>query len=432
MQQASSIGFLPQLRHFLVQASGRLIKGPPLYYAWLLFLLIPIGVGMYGYTFQFKEGLAITGMTDQVSWGLYISNFTFLVGVAAAAVLLIIPAYVYDFGPIKEITILGEILAVCAIIMCMMFVTLDLGHPERAWHLLPFVGRPNFPSSILGWDVLVLNGYLFINLFVSVYLLSTMYLNKKVNYPFILPFIFLSIPWAVSIHTVTAYLYNGLGARPFWNSAILAPRFLASAFCSGPAMCIIIFQLVRKFTNFHVSDKALFKIAEMICIAMGINLVLLGAEVFKELYTDSIHKASVIYLFAGLHGHNGLVKWIWTAMAFNIFSFFIFLIPKTRKNYVTLNIACVLITVGVWIEKGMGLVIPGFIPTPLGEIWEYSPQLYESMIAVGVWALGFFLYTLALKIAIPIETGEMRKLEIQATPATEVETKIKVWKSQKN
>ncbi len=415
MQNKSTAGFILQLKHFLVQSVIRLVKGPPIYYAWLTFLLALIGCGFYGFSFQFTHGLDITGMTDQVSWGLYISNFTFLVGVAAAAVLLIIPAYVYDFGPIKEITILGELLAVCAIIMCMMFVTIDVGRPERVWHLMPFVGTPNFPSSILGWDVLVLNGYLFINLFVSIYLLATIYLGKEVNYRFILPFIFLSIPWAVSIHTVTAYLYNGLGARPFWNSAILAP------FCSGPALCIIIFQLVRKFTNFHVSDKALFKIAEMICIAMGINLLLLSAEVFKELYTDSLHKAPIIYLFAGLHGHTGLVKWIWTALIFNVLSFFIFLIPKTRKNFITLNIGCILIVIGVWIEKGMGLVIPGFIPTPLGEIWEYTPRLYESLITMGIWALGIFIYTLALKIAIPIETGEMKALESEAPPG-ELET----------
>ncbi len=420
MLQKRAKAFIIQLRHFSAQATGLLLKGPPIYYAWLAFLLVLIGGGLYGYSFQFKEGLNITGMTDQVSWGLYISNFTFLVGVAAAAVLLIIPAYVYNFGPIKEITILGEILAVCAILMCMMFVTLDMGRPERAWHLMPIVGTPNFPSSILGWDVLVLNGYLFINLFVCIYLLGTLYFGKKVNYKFILPFIFLSIPWAVSIHTVTAYLYNGLGARPFWNSAILAPRFLASAFCSGPALCIIIFQVVRKFTNFHVSDKALFKIAEMICIAMGINLLLLGAEVFKELYTDSLHKAPIVYLFVGLHGQTGLVKWIWTALTFNVLSFFLFLIPRTRRNYVTLNIACVLIVIGVWIEKGMGLVIPGFIPTPLGEVWEYTPRLYETMITVGVWALGIFIYTLALKIAIPIELGEMRALERSTVDTGEI------------
>jgi Ni/Fe-hydrogenase subunit HybB-like protein len=403
--------FLPKIIHLFKQIMQRLLKGPPIYYVWVLLLLLMIGTGVWAYGGQFKAGLTITGMTDQVSWGLYIGNFTYLVGVAAAAVLLIIPAYIYDFGPIKEITILGEILAISALIMCMLFVTLDLGHPERAWHLLPFIGTPNFPSSLLDWDVLVLNGYLFINIFISSYLLAMIYMGKQEQKWLYMPLVLLSIPWAVSIHTVTAYLYNGLGARPFWNTAILAPRFLASAFCSGPALSIIIFQVIRKFTKFKVKDAALFKIAEMVCIAMGINLLLLGAEVFKELYTDTWHKAPLIYMFVGLHGHTGLVKWIWTALTFNIIGFLLFLIPVTKKNFVSFNLACVLIVVGVWIEKGLGFIVPGFIPTPLGEIWEYAPKMPEILITVGVWGVGLLFYTLAIKIAIPIKTGEMRILE---------------------
>ena len=407
--------------HFLGQLIQRLFQGPLIYYAWLVFLLGLMGVGIWGYEAQFMKGLAITGMTDQVSWGFYIGNFTFLVGVAAAAVLLIIPAYIYDFGPIKEITILGEILAISALIMAMIFVTLDLGHPERVWHLLPFIGTPNFPASLLDWDILVLNGYLFINISISTYLLAMIYLEKKETKWLYMPLILLSIPWAVAIHTVTAYLYNGLGARPFWNTAILAPRFLASAFCSGPALCIIIFQLVRKFTKFKVRDEALFKIAEMVAIAMGINFLLLGAEVFKELYTDSWHKAPIVYLFVGLHGHTGLVKWIWIAMVFNFLAFLLFLIPVTKKNFVTLNLACILIVIGVWLEKGLGFIVPGFIPSPLGEIWEYWPRMTEIMISVGVWGLGLLIYTLALKIAIPIETGEMRVFRAPSGSSNEPE-----------
>jgi len=420
-----------KIAHFLRQITAQVFKGSPIYYIWILFLFVVIGSGVWAYTHQFRYGLDVTGMTDQVSWGLYISNFTFFVGVAAAAVLLIIPAYVYNFGPIKEISILGEILAVCAIVVCIFFVMLDLGHPERVWHLVPLVGKPNFPDSILAWDILVLNGYLFINLFVAVYLLTRIYLGEHENIGAALPIILLSIPWAVSIHTVTAYLYNGLGGRPFWNTAILAPRFLASAFCSGPAICIIIFQLIRKFTGFKVKDVALFKIAELICYAIGINLFLAGAEVFKELYTNSWHTASIIYLFAGLHGKTGLVKWIWTAEIFNILAFLLFLLPQTRKNYVSLNIGCIIIVIGVWIEKGMGFVIPGFIPTPLGEIWEYMPRLEEILISLGVVGVGMLLYTLLVKIAIPIETGEMSAFQqVPGHPPRadgQLHTGIKPW-----
>ena len=397
------------MRQFLVGAAQRIIKGSPLYYVWVVFLLVMISVGITAYVRQLQSGLIVTGMTSYVSWGFYIGNFTFLVGVAAAAVLLIIPAYLYDFGPIKEIVIIGEALAVSALLMCLMFVTADLGRPDRVWHLIPGLGILNLPSSLLGWDIVVLNGYLFLNIFIPGYIIYKAYDNKPANMNFILPFILLSIPWAVSIHTTTAFIYNGLAARPFWNASILAPRFLASAFCSGPALIILLFQLVRRYTGFHVKDEALFKIAEMIAIAMAINLFLLGAEFFKELYSDTHHLSPMEYLYVGLQGKGRLVPWIWTAFAFNVTAFVIFLLPFTRKRFITLNIGCILIITGIWIEKGMGLIIPGFIPAPLGEVWEYSPSSIEILVAMGIWSIGALVLTFLLKIIIPIELGEFTR-----------------------
>ncbi|MBI5247895.1 MAG: polysulfide reductase NrfD [Desulfomonile tiedjei] len=391
---------------FFISAGKRLVTGPPLYYLWVLLLLVLAGIGVSAYAVQLKTGLIVTGMTSYVSWGFYIGNFTFLVGVAAAAVLLIIPAYLYDFGPIRDIVIVGEALAVSALSMCLMFVTADLGRPDRVWHLIPGLGILNLPQSLLGWDIVVLNGYLFLNLFIPGYILYNAYRNRQVNMRFIWPFILLSIPWAVSIHTVTAFIYNGLAARPFWNASILAPRFLASAFCSGPALVIILYQIVRHYTKFHVKDEALHKIAEFISIAMAVNLFLLFAEFFKELYSNTHHLSPLKYLYLGLHGKGNLIPWIWTAFAFNVVAFVIFLIPATRKNFATLNLGCVLIIIGIWIEKGMGLIIPGFIPAPLGEVWEYMPTTLEVLIAIGIWAIGLLILTLILKIIIPIETGE--------------------------
>jgi Ni/Fe-hydrogenase subunit HybB-like protein len=398
---------------FIGRAIERLFKGSSVYYAWMIFLTIVALIGIIAYSRQLQRGLVVTGMTSYVSWGLYLGNFTFLVGVAAAAVLLIIPAYLYDFGPIKEIVIVGEALAASVLIMCMLCVTADLGRPDRLWHLIPGIGILNVPSSLLGWDILVLNGYLFLNLFIPGYLLYHAYRMSEPNWRFIVPFILLSIPWAVSIHTVTAFIYNGLAARPFWNASILAPRFLASAFCSGPALVILIYQIVRRFTKFHVTDAALFKITEFICWAMAINLFLLGAEFFKELYSDTNHLTPLIYLYSGVHGKGLLVPWIWTALAFNVAAFIIFLVPATRKNFATMNLGCVLIILGIWIEKGIGLIVPGFIPAPLGEVWEYLPTGIEILVTLGIWAIGLLIFTSILKIVIPIETGEFTK----ASPA---------------
>lgn len=382
--------------------------GNKYYYAWLGFLGLLIFIGAVSYGSQLKNGLVVTAMRDQVSWGFYISNFTFLVGLAAAAVLLVVPAYIYNFKPIKEIVLFGELLAVAAITMCIMFVVIDMGRVDRLWHVIPFIGKMNFPVSLLAWDIIVLNGYLAINLFISFYALYKMAHSKEYSLQIIKPLIILSIPWAVSIHTVTAFLFNGLAARPFWNASILAPRFLASAFCSGPAVMMLIFQIVRKVSKIDIDNKAIFKIAELVAYAMGINLFLLAAEFFKEFYSGSIHLAPMKYLYFGLHGHNALVPWMWTAMIFNITAFFLFLRPQTRENLFTLNIACVLIIIGVYIEKGMGLSIPGFVPGTLGEIYEYAPTFVEKAVTVGVWATGALIYTLLMKFAIPVYTGELR------------------------
>jgi len=404
----------------LFQALREIVRGGRYYFMWIGLLGFLILMGAGAYAVQLNKGLIITAMRDQVSWGLYISNFTFLVGVAAAAVLLVIPAYLYNFKPIKEIVLFGELLAVTAITMCILFIMVDMGHPERVWHILPIVGAMHFPQSLLAWDVVVLNGYLFINLFVSLYVLYKMAHSTEYNINVVKPLVMLSIPWAVGIHTVTAFLYNGLAARPFWNASILAPRFLASAFCSGPAVMLIAFQIIRKISKVEIENRAIFKIAELIAYAMGLNLFLLGAEAFKEFYSGTIHMAPMKYMYLGLDDKVRLVPWMWAATIFNVTAFMLFLRPKTRENFFSLNLACVLVIMGVYIEKGMGLVVPGFIPGALGEIYEYSPTDLEIMVTIGIWAAGALLYTLLLKVAIPVYTGELRFAP--SRPTTEAET----------
>ncbi len=398
-----------KLFNFVYNATKEVIKGGPLYYSWMAFLLLVMIFAVNSYSYQLEHGLLVTNMRDQVSWGLYIANFTFMVGVAAAAVLLVIPAYIYDFKAIKEIVILGELMAFTAIIMCLAFITVDLGRPDRFWHILPGLGILNLPFSMLSWDFIVLNGYLVLNMLIPFYLLYTGYIGMEPNKKWIMPFIILSIPWAISIHTVTAFLYNPLPGRPFWNTAILAPRFLASAFCSGPAIIVIVFQIIRRFSNIKIQDAALFKLAEMMAYAMFFNLFLLVAELFKEYYSATVHLAPMQYLMQGLHGHNALVPWIWTAITLNVSAFVIFALLRNIRNLKLLNIGCVMIIIGVWIEKGMGLIVPGFVPDTLGEIYEYLPSSTEVTVSLGIVALGAFIYTTLAKVAIAIDTGRLRR-----------------------
>ncbi len=546
---------------FLRRCANIAFVGDWRYYLWMGALTVVCLLGLNAYAKQLVHGLVVTGMSDEVSWGVYIANFTFLVGVAAAAVMMVIPVYIYDNEELHDLVIFGELLAVAAIIMCLAFVTVDLGRPDRFWHLIPGIGQMNFPRSMLSWDVLVLNGYLLLNVHICGYLLYCRYQKRKPARWFYIPFVFIAIVWAISIHTVTAFLYVGLGGRPFWNASIVGPRFLASAFTAGPALIILALQVVRRVTaggsakelatgtdasnrsgtsaslaDFYqlsrelpemawvsiadreralagasvidvaagdillrqgttshfaffvlqgrvvvkkeegglfritrtarpgdqfgevsalhgtareataiaeepsrilrlpdtslkvlmetremeqivharmterlmITDRSLFILRSIVQVSMIINVFLLVCEVFKEFYSGTTHGASAKYLFLGLEGHHALVPWIWSAIGFNLIAMVILVLPLS-KSLKYLNVACVLSIVGIWIEKGMGLVIPGFIPTPLGAVVDYLPSLNETLVCLGIWALGLLCYTIFLRMAVPILQGRLTK-----------------------
>jgi len=393
---------------FLKDCGRQISTGNKAYFIWLAGLFLAIAIGAVAYSHQYQAGLIATNIRDQVSWAFYIGNFTFLVGVAAAAVLLVIPAYIYHWGPIKEVVLIGELLAISALAMCLLFIMVDMGRPERLLHMWPLFGTPNWPDSLLTWDALVLNLYLILNLVVVAIILFNAYAGREPSKKILWPLVLLSIPVSISTHTVTAFLYNGMAARPYWNASILAPRFLASAFCSGPAIMLVLFQVLRRTARIPIKDEAIWKVAELMSYAMFFNLFLLGAEVFKEFYSAKEELLHTQYFWFGLGGHNALVPYAWASLACSLAAFFIFVIPRLRTNWVWLNLGCLLIFSGVYIEKGLGLVIPGMTPSTLGEIYEYKPTLTEWSIALGIFGVGFLVLTILVKISVPILVGTFK------------------------
>ena len=396
------------LLYFIKDALHTATGGGKKYHLWMGMLTFIMLIGAYAYWVQLSEGLVATGMNDHVSWGLYISNFTFLVGLAAAAVMIVMPAYVLKDVDFSEAVMIGEGVAVAALIMCLSFVVADLGSPHRFWHLLPKIGFLNFPSSLLAWDVIVLNGYLVLNLCIPFYILFSRYRNKQPQKKYYVPFVYLSVFWAVGIHMVTAFLLAGLPARPFWNSSLLGPRFLASAFAAGPAFMILLLHFIRSNSPYTIRDETIAKLAMITTVAAQINLIMLGSELFKEFYRHTHHSQSAYYLFFGLEGHGALRPWIWTAITMNVCATAVMTLHPFRKDSVWLCFACLALFISIWIEKGFGLVIPGFIPSPLGEIVEYTPTWVELSVTLGIWALGLFVLTVLIRVALPIELGKLR------------------------
>jgi Ni/Fe-hydrogenase subunit HybB-like protein len=373
--------------------------GSKKYWIWIVVLLAIIGIGFLNYLNQLKNGLGITGLSRDVSWGFYIAQFTFLVGVAASAVMLVIPYYLHNYKKYSKIVILGEFLAVSSVVMCMLFILVDMGQPMRVMNVIL---HPT-PHSVMFWDAVVLSGYLLLNIVIGWTTLGAE--RKGVPAPkWVKPLIYLSIPWAISIHTVTAFLYAGLPARHLWLTAIMAARFLSSAFAAGPALLILLCLFVRRVSKLDAGTEAIQALAKTVAYAMIANVFFFLLEVFTSVYSSIPgHLGPLKYLFLGIDGHNGLVPWMWTAAVLAFVGIGLLVVPQTRKNETILPVALVAVFISAWIDKGMGLVIGGFIPNPFERITEYSPTAPELAITVGVYAIGFLVLTVLYKVAIAVK-----------------------------
>jgi Ni/Fe-hydrogenase subunit HybB-like protein len=377
----------------------RALKGSPGYWKLLISLLVVMSAGVICYLMQFSEGLKITGMSRDISWGLYIAQFTYLVGIAAGGVMVVLPYYIHDYKAFGRITILGEFLAIAAVIMCLLFIFVDIGNPVRMLNVILYPS----PRSILFWDMIVLNGYLFLNIIVGWNVLAAE--RKGVQYKkWVKTLAYVSIPWAFSIHTVTAFLYAGIPGRHLWITAIMAARFLASAFAAGPALLLLLCLLVRKISKFDPGKEQLRTLAGIITYAMILNVFFLLLEIFTAFYSGiPEHQSSLVYLYAGLDGHARLVPWMWASVFFCVAALVLLVIPALRRNQTTLVLGCVSVFIGTWIDKGVGLVIGGFIPNPFHKVVEYMPTVPEIIICLAIWATGFFVLTILFKIAISIK-----------------------------
>ncbi|SDO89987.1 sulfate reduction electron transfer complex DsrMKJOP subunit DsrP [Desulforhopalus singaporensis] len=383
----------------------KVLKGNSRYWMWLAILGAFIAVGAICYIRQFNYGMGLTGMGRDLGWGLYISQFTFLVGVAAGGLMLVLPYYIHNYKVFGRITILGEFLAISAIVMCLLFIMVDIGQPLRA---LNMILHPT-PNSMLFWDMCVLLGYLTLNIICGWVILTSE--RKQVKPPkWVYIFVYTSLPFAVSIHTVTAMLYCGLPGRHFWLTAITAPRFLASAFAAGPALIALACLIMKRFANFDAGKEAMNKLTTIIMYAALINAFFVCLEFFVGYYSNIPgHKHSLDYLFFGLehHGHvyNNLVPFMWTSVFLCFGSLALFGYMKIAKVYTDtlMAIGCIAIFIALWLDKGLGFVMGGLAVSPLEEVVEYYPTANEIGITLGIWATGFFVLTMLYKIAVSVE-----------------------------
>lgn len=376
----------------------RALSGSKRYWGWIGVLIVLSAIGTLAYLVQRFSGAESTGLSRDVSWGLFIANYTFFVGVAASAVMVVLPYYVHDYKEFGRIAVFGEFLAVAAIAIAGLFIFVDVGQPLRSFNLLL---HPT-PGSPLFWNTIILPVYMVLNVLIAWAALGAE--DKSIPPPWwIKPLIYISIPWAISIHTVTAFVYAGLPGRAFWNTAILAPRFLVSAFASGPALLIVMCIMIKRLTGFDPGKKALGQLAVIVAYSMILNLFFIVLEFFSSFYSSiPSHTQGLEYLFFGLQGYGKLVPWIWSSVALAVVGTVLLVVPGVRRNDTVLAAACVLVFISLWIDKGLCLVVAGFIPSPTATIMEYAPSFFEVIITIGVWAVGFLMLSVLYKIALSV------------------------------
>lgn len=375
------------------------LKGSPRYWGWILFLIIVIGLCSLVYINQLIHGLTVTGMSRDVSWGFYIAQFTYLVGVAASGVMIALPFYLHNYEKYRGLVIMGEFLAISAVIMSLCFVIVDIGQPQRAMNMIL---HPT-PNSMLFWDMVVLCGYLALNVIIGWTCLESE--RQRVDPPkWIKPIIYLSVVWGFAIHTVTAFLYAGLPSRHYWLSAIVAARFLAAAFCAGPAILLLILYVVRKVTGYYQGDEATKTLTKTITYAMCVNVFFFLLEIFTAFYSHIPgHMEAMTFLFSGLEGNTSLVGWMWAAAACCIVSIILLVPPKLRDNKKLLPFTLVILVFGTWVDKGMSFVTAGFTPNTFNEVTAYWPTSSEIAVSVMIWSIGALVLTILYKIATDIK-----------------------------
>jgi len=381
------------------------VTGSRRYWLWVSFLFIVIATGFICWLREVHMGSGLmTGLSRDVTWGLHVGQLTFFVGVAASAVMVTLPYYLHDYKAFGRITILGEFLAVSAVIISMLSVFAIMGQPTRIWNVLLYAT----PNSIIFWDLVVLSTYLALNILCGWTVLGAE--RKGVPPPaWIKPFIIFAIIWAPLIHTITAFIFAGLPGRDRWLTSLQAAHFLATAFAAGPSLLIMLSMLVKRVSRFDPGSIAIQTLAKIAAYALLVHIFFIGLEFFTAFYSRiPSHMHSLEYLYTGLEGHTELVFAMWTSSILATAALVLLLTSATRRNEKTLLVAALATFLSIWIDKGFCFVVSGFIPNPFDRVTGYWPTSNEFFVAAGCWGVGILVLTILYKIVISVREENAR------------------------
>lgn len=356
--------------------------------------------GLGCWIMQLLNGLSVTGMSDGTSWGLYITNFMFFVGLSAGGLIVASSASIFHIEKYKQVALPAVILSTVCICCAAIFIMVDLGGIAKIWRLLT---GPNFTSPLI-WDVLVITTYLVVNVLYLYFMCSK---NKSSRSLSILSRF--ALPVAILVHSVTAWIFGLQNSMEGWYSAIMAPLFVVSAMDSGIALLLLCLMGMKKSGRFSFDDKLIPSLAGLLATIVAIDGFLVACEVLTLAYPSA---GGMNVLSVMLTGATAPFFWVETIVGVAIpFLILVFQKNREKRSLVALASACVII--GVFCKRAW-LLISSFaawsIPTTTGLIggageweaaWGYFPTVIEFSIALGVIALGILAFLLVSSKLIP-------------------------------
>jgi molybdopterin-containing oxidoreductase family membrane subunit len=388
--------------------------------------------GFAAYGVQLYRGLAATGMGDTVIWGAYISNFVFLSGVSMAGTFISAILRLTGAEWRRPLTRFSELTTVAALSMCAIMPAVDMGRPDRLWHLLVY-GRLESP---LVWDILVIPTYLTASLiylylflipdaaFLRDRLADKVSKRRQRFYSFLamgwqgLPeqhrrievagtiMMFMIIPIGVATHSVVSWIF-GMTYRSGWNSTIFAPYFAVGALYSGTAMLITLMYIFRR--AYHLEEYLTLKHFQYLATLLVGFGILYFYFTFAEYLTvtyklEGSDSQLLEELFAGRYS---ALLWI-GFFGGQVLPVVLAALPWTR-TITALFLVSILVNIGMWIKRFM-IVVPSLSVPLLPYSWGvYTPTWVELVITAASFAGFVLIIAVFVKLFPIISISEMEE-----------------------
>ena len=367
---------------------------------WISILGLGLLIGFGSFVYQVTSGLGVTGLSNTVSWGMYIVSFIFLVGVSAGGLIVVAGAELAGSQRFEHLNKLAVICSIAAVTTAAGSILPDLGRPFAAWKMMV---HPNFTSPLV-WDMGVLTVYLLIGA-IDLYILTRPEVSRKS----LRIMAIISLPVAIIVHSVTAWIFGLLVARPFWNTPLLAPLFISSALVSGTALVIATAWVVERVTPWRAGSEAMDGLRRLILWFIAADVFLLGTEVMTTFVSgEPDHRRQLDILLVGR-----LAPVFWLEIIVGVFLPTIILLSnRVRKHSWMLLVAAVLLILGVFAKRinilfaaefepliDLAPGIPGGRPSQQFRPDEvYIPTLVEFGVLFGMASLFFSIITFGVQM----------------------------------